>query len=61
SSVEVFANDGKLVLTDQIFPDPSSTGLELYAISGEAILISMSLYTLESMYTINRSRVRNRS
>ena len=28
SSVEVFADQGQVVLTDQIFPDPTSNGVE---------------------------------
>lgn len=36
SSVEVFAGDGEVVLTDQVFPDPASTGLAVYAEDGEA-------------------------
>ncbi|AEI40576.1 glycoside hydrolase family 32 protein [Paenibacillus mucilaginosus] len=51
ASVEVFANDGELVMTDQIFPDPGSTGLELYALGGEARLISLRLYELNSVYS----------
>lgn len=46
-SVEVFADDGKVVMTNLIFPDPSSIGMELYAISGEVKLISLMLYELE--------------
>jgi fructan beta-fructosidase len=38
SSVEVFAGDGEVVLTDQVFPDPASTGLVLYADGGTALL-----------------------
>lgn len=51
SSIEVFANDGEAVITDQIFPEPSSTGLELYAKDGEAKVISLTLYPLMSIYS----------
>lgn len=37
SSVEVFVGDGEVVLTDQVFPDPGSTGLELFADGGAAL------------------------
>jgi levanase len=37
SSVEVFADKGQVVLTDQIFPDPTSNGVSLYA-NGTATL-----------------------
>jgi fructan beta-fructosidase len=36
SSVEVFVGDGEVVLTDQVFPDPVSTGVTLHAEDGEA-------------------------
>ena len=39
SSVEVFADKGQVVLTDQIFPDPSSTGVDLFAVGGTATLV----------------------
>ena len=51
SSVEVFANDGETVLTDQIFPDPSSTGVELYVTGGAARVVSLNLHNLKSIYS----------
>ncbi|RIX48736.1 glycoside hydrolase family 32 protein [Paenibacillus nanensis] len=51
SSIEVFANDGEAVLTDLIFPDPRSTGMELYAQGGSARLLTFSLHVLKSMYS----------
>lgn len=51
SSVEVFANDGAAVLTDQIFPDPGSTGMALYAQGGSAKVKALSLHVLKSMYS----------
>ncbi|CAM4384883.1 glycoside hydrolase family 32 protein [Paenibacillus alkaliterrae] len=51
SSVEVFANDGEIAVTDQIFPDPTSTGMELYVKDGEAKLVSLKLYPLQSIYS----------
>ena len=52
SSIEVFAQDGEIVITDQIFPDPASTGIEIYAKDGEAKLISLTLYPLKSIYPV---------
>ncbi|MBD2868603.1 glycoside hydrolase family 32 protein [Paenibacillus arenilitoris] len=49
SSIEVFAGDGDIVLTNQIFPDPASTGIELYAVGGEAKLVSLTLHPLDSI------------
>jgi sucrose-6-phosphate hydrolase SacC (GH32 family) len=36
ASVEVFAADGEVVHTDQVFPTPSRTGLAVHAVDGEA-------------------------
>jgi len=38
ASVEVFARDGEVVLTDQVFPSPDSTGLAVFADGGTAVL-----------------------
>jgi fructan beta-fructosidase len=38
ASVEVFAADGEVVLTDQVFPSPDSTGLAVFADGGPAVL-----------------------
>ena len=40
SSVEVFTDQGQVVLTDQIFPGPSSTGVSFFATNGTATLVS---------------------
>jgi fructan beta-fructosidase len=39
SSVEVFTDQGQIVLTDQIFPDATSNGVTLFANNGTAKLI----------------------
>ncbi|MDQ6421708.1 glycoside hydrolase family 32 protein [Paenibacillus sp. LHD-117] len=50
SSLEVFANDGGLVMTDQLFPLEGEDGLELYAVGGDVHLRSLRLYPLQSIY-----------
>lgn len=50
SSVEVFGNDGRIVLTNLIFPNPSSNGLELYSKNGNVKLISLTVNKLESIW-----------
>lgn len=50
SSVEVFADDGKLVLTGQIFCASKGDGLALFAVHGTARLVSMTIYELESAW-----------
>jgi fructan beta-fructosidase len=51
SSVEVFAGDGRVVVTDQIFPSPGSEGVALYAEGGTARLISLDAWPLQSVWT----------
>ena len=46
TSVEVFADDGLVVLTDQIFPGPESRGVSLYADGGTARLRSFDVWEL---------------
>lgn len=50
SSVELFANNGELVMTDLIFPDNNSQGLELFAVDGNVQLKSLDFYDLESCW-----------
>jgi fructan beta-fructosidase len=50
SSIEAFANDGKLVMTDQIFPLSSSTGIKLYAKDGSVKVKSLKVHTLNSIF-----------
>lgn len=50
SAVEVFGANGETVITDQIFPDPSSKGLEIYSVDGDASLTSLEIYPLKSIW-----------
>jgi fructan beta-fructosidase len=50
SSVEVFGDDGQTVITDQIFPMPSSDGLALFANGGNAKLVSLHIWQLRSIW-----------
>lgn len=50
SSVEVFAANGEVVVTDQIFPAPESDGVALYARGGAARLVSLDAWPLESIW-----------
>ncbi|MFI1356759.1 GH32 C-terminal domain-containing protein [Streptomyces sp. NPDC020898] len=50
SSVEVFGGNGEAVITDQIFPDPSSTGVEVFAEGGTAALDHMRAWQLKSIW-----------
>ncbi len=50
SSVEVFVNDGEVVLTDRIYPSPGSDGIELYSDSGRGKVFSLSIWKLGSIW-----------
>ena len=49
SSIEAFAQDGLVTLTELVFPDPSSSGVSLYAVNGTARLIRLELIPLEDV------------
>lgn len=46
TSVEVFADGGRVVLTDQVFPKPDSRGVSLFATGGTARLDSLEAWEL---------------
>ncbi len=50
SSVEVFADQGQVTLTDQIFPDPTSTGVSAFADNGTATLDDLQAWQLKSIW-----------
>ena len=46
SSVEVFAQAGRVVLTDRVYPDAASVGVALEARGGRARLIGLRSWRL---------------
>lgn len=50
SSVEVFGNDGRAVLTDQIFPNEPSGEISVYVTSRSVTLKSVAVYQLASIW-----------
>ena len=50
SSVEVFANDGEVTLTDRIYPFEHSEGIELYSLNGNGKIKSLSIWKLDSVW-----------
>jgi len=50
SSVELFGNDGRLAITDRIFPSPESDGFAVYAKGGSAKLVSLDVWTLGTIW-----------
>ncbi len=47
SSVEVFADDGERVLTEQVFPAPGSDGIELFARDGSVRIESLDVWEID--------------
>ncbi|MFP4311083.1 MAG: GH32 C-terminal domain-containing protein, partial [Nitriliruptoraceae bacterium] len=47
SSVEVYAGDGRVVLTQQVFPDPDSIGVEVYAAGGATGATDLQIWELD--------------
>jgi sucrose-6-phosphate hydrolase SacC (GH32 family) len=50
SSVEVFADKGQRVITDQVFPSASSDGVQLFADGGHATVRSLTMWPMESIW-----------
>jgi fructan beta-fructosidase len=50
SSVEVFANEGILAVTSQIFPNTQTTQVQLFAKNGIAQMKSLRAYQLQSIW-----------
>jgi fructan beta-fructosidase len=50
SSVEVFGNDGEVVVTSLVFPDTGTMAVELYAHGGECRALSLDLFHLRSIW-----------
>ena len=50
SIITVFANEGEVVLTTQIFPDAEDNGIELFSINGKAILKLGKFWMMKSTW-----------
>lgn len=50
SSVEAFGNDGKVVFSDVIFPDPASRAMSFYVKGGNVNIVSLKVHQLESVW-----------
>ncbi|GJM78835.1 hypothetical protein HMSSN139_13310 [Paenibacillus sp. HMSSN-139] len=53
NAVEVYANDGLVVLTDQIFPDAPIEIVRICTDSGRVVLNSFHIHTLKSVPFLN--------
>jgi levanase len=50
SSVEVFGGSGEAVITDQIFPDPASQGVQVFADNGSVKLDRATVWHVDSYH-----------
>jgi len=50
SIIEVFANDGQVVFTEQLFPDERNTGIILTSTNGKTVFDSVKLWPLKSAW-----------
>jgi fructan beta-fructosidase len=50
SSVEVFANDSERVLSDRIYPQPGSDGIDLYVTGAGGRIVSLTMWRLNSVW-----------
>lgn len=49
-SVTVFAGQGEVVLTDQIFPGPGSNGITVFSEGGQAAAADVNIWTVKSIW-----------
>ena len=54
SSIELFANDGKVVISNCFLPGEKSDQLYLYNTGGELIIEKLDIYSIESMYNVEK-------
>lgn len=55
NAVEVYANEGLVVLTDQIFPDSPINELSISTESGQVVLNSLHVHALRSIHASNNN------
>jgi fructan beta-fructosidase len=46
SSIEIFGNGGKTVLSNQIFPDSTSNDMEIFTVGGDAYVVDMDMWEI---------------
>lgn len=49
-SVEVFGNDGEVVISEQIFPDDEAKGLDLFCTDGNVALVSLEIFAMNRIW-----------
>ncbi|MNU72397.1 Levanase precursor [compost metagenome] len=55
SSIEVFGNDGEVVISDVILPDSARRGMSFYTKGGAVKVISMKVHAMDNIWRISGS------
>ena len=50
STLELFADDGAMVISDRVYPSAESNGVELYSLGGNARVMSLHMWELGSVW-----------
>jgi fructan beta-fructosidase len=50
SIVEVFANNGQVVMTMQVFPDETDSGMEIFCEKGKILIKNLTLWEIKSIW-----------
>ncbi len=59
SSIEIFGNGGKTVLSNQIFPDSNSHGLEIFTVGGDAQIENLDIWEMAKAVFVPTRQVVN--
>ncbi len=54
SSIEIFANDGKIILSSNITADQKANGMYLFNTGGEIFVEKLEIYPMKSMYQVEK-------
>ena len=56
TSIEIFANDGKVVLTNCFIPEEKGNLLYLYNAGGELMIEKLDIFSMKSMYEVEKEK-----
>lgn len=48
--IEIYANEGRSVMSNNIYPDPASTGIDIFCRGGKVKMLSLNVWKLESIW-----------
>jgi len=50
SCIEIFANEGRIYMSNNIYPHPGSNGIDLFSRGGKVKLLSLDIWKLKSIW-----------